>query len=102
LQEKGKAFQYSKEKNSYSFSMKNVKAKSDQLYFIFNGINNTPIDFENFKEKYGVGMRTENCVVDPLTLKETIQHNKAIVKYLNEKFGDQWIEDLPAQPFGIK
>ena len=102
LQEKGKAFQYSKEKNSYSFSMKNVKAKSDQPYFIFNGINNTPIDFENFKEKYGVGMRTENCVVDPFTLKETIQHNKAIVKYLNEKFGDQWLEDLPAKPFGIK
>ena len=102
LQKKGKAFNYSKEKESYNSSMRNVTSKSDQLYFIFNGINTTPVNFEKFEEKYGVGMRAENCVVDPVTFKKTIQHNKEIVKYLNEKFGDQWLEDLPTQPFGIK
>ena len=110
LQEKGKDFNYSSKK------LKNLKEKSelfpknfeikkseeDGMNFIIHGINPEPIDFINFKEKYGIGLKFKNCVIDPLTYKRTVEHNKYIVEFLTDKFGVEWIKNLPAKPFGVQ
>ena len=112
LQEKGKKFNY-KSKTQSNFNDTNEfavdyennvsnKSEEDGMNFIFNGINSSPVDFKAFKAKYGIGIVTKNCVVDPLTFKKSIEHNKYIIEHLNDKFGDEWKNDLPAQPFGVQ
>ena len=90
----------SKDSNLSTFR-RNANMFPEGMNFIFNGINNSPIDFSDFKLKYGIGIVTKNCVADPLTFKKSLDHNRNIVNYLNEKFGDEWIKDLPAKPFGV-
>ena len=72
------------------------------MNFIYNGLNNNPIDFSDFIEAYGVGRVTKNCVVDPITMKRVKAHNQKVVEYLLENFGEEWRDNLPATPFGLK
>ena len=72
------------------------------MNFIYNGLNNNPIDFSKFTEAYGVGMVTKNCVVDPITMKRVTAHNQKVVEYLIKNFGEEWRDNLPATPFGLK
>tara|TARA_B100000953_G_C18012924_1_gene418545 strand:- start:1169 stop:1795 length:627 start_codon:yes stop_codon:yes gene_type:complete len=110
LQEKGKDFNYSSkrlkdlEEKSELFprNFENKKSEEDGMNFIIHGINPKPIDYSVFKEKFGVGLIYKNCVIDPLTYKRTVEHNKYIVEYLTEKFGEEWISNLPAKPFGVQ
>ena len=55
-----------------------------------------------FKEKYGVGFISENCVVDPMSFKIAMKVNKKIEVYLTDKFGEDWRKGLPATPFGLQ
>ena len=112
LQEKGKKFNYKSrtqsnfnDTNEFAIDYENnisKKSEEDGMNFIFNGINSSPVDFKAFKIKYGIGIVTKNCVVDPSTFKKSIEHNKYIIEYLNGKFGDEWKNDLPAKPFGVQ
>jgi len=52
------------------------------MNFVYNGINNKPIDFTRFTEEYGVGMISKNCVVDPLMMKYVTAHNQILVRSL--------------------
>ena len=72
------------------------------MNFVYNGINNKPIDFTRFTEEYGVGMISKNCVVDPLMMKYVTAHNQKVAAYLTAKFGVTWKDDLPATPFGLQ
>ena len=111
LQNKGADFNSGKKvrklsspKNSEEFKI-NLEGKmleEEGMNFIFNGLNNSPANFDEFREKYGIGIVTKNCVVDPFTFKESIEHNIYLVNYLNQKFGEDWRKDLPAKPFGIQ
>ncbi len=73
------------------------------LNFVMNGIDNSiPKEYVLFKEKYGIGLVKENCVIDPVSLKKTRKHNKMIFDYLNKKYGTEWQTELKNRPFGIK
>src|SRR5690606_11158314 len=111
LQNKGADFNSGKKHNAFSRSNNSEafkineegkKSAEEGMNFIFNGLNNSPADFSGFKEKYGIGIVTKNCVVDPITFKESIEHNIYLVNYLDQKFGEDWRKDLPAKPFGIR
>lgn len=80
-----------------------VKISKGNLNFIIHGIDNTiPEGFTEFKEKYGIGVQKENCVVDPLSFKRATENNKMISDYLTKKYGEDWLNELPTKPFGIK
>lgn len=73
------------------------------LNFIINGIDNTiPDGYVQFREKYGIGVIKENCVIDPYTFKNTRENNQMICVYLNKKYGEDWLKELSTKPFGIK
>lgn len=70
--------------------------------FVINGITPIPPQtYALFKEKYGIGIVTENCAVDPISFRNAKLHNQAIANYLTEKFGTEWKEDLPISILGI-
>ena len=110
LQEKGKDFNYSKKKlkeleeksELFPRNFENKKSEEDGMNFIIHGINPKPIDYNDFKEKYGIGVKFKNCVIDPLTFKRTVEHNMYIVDFLTEQFGEEWIKDLSFKPFGVQ
>ena len=73
------------------------------LNFIMNGIDSSiPEEYVRFKEKYGIGLVKENCVIDPISFKKTIENNEMIFDYLNRKYGAKWQSELKTKPFGIK
>lgn len=73
------------------------------LNFIMNGIDSSiPEEYVKFKEKYGIGLIKENCVIDPISFKKTRENNEMIFDYLNKKYGTDWITELKTKPFGIK
>ena len=97
----------------YSFPMNLDKNLTDEqiekrisdgtLYFIMHGIDSSiPEEYVSFKEKYGIGLKKENCVVDPLSFKRATENNQMISDYLDKKYGVEWLNELKAKPFGIK
>ncbi|WP_372752683.1 hypothetical protein [Mariniflexile sp.] len=73
------------------------------LNFIMNGIDSSiPEEYVKFKEKYGIGLIKENCVIDPISLKKTRENNEMIFDYLNKYYGTEWIKELKTKPIGIK
>lgn len=73
------------------------------LSFVIHGIDNSiPEEYVKFKEKYGVGLLKENCLMDPLSFKKATKNNQIIFNYLNIKYGPEWLTDLKTKPFGIR
>jgi hypothetical protein len=74
-----------------------------QVHFIMHGIDNSiPDEHIVFQKKYGISLKKENCVLDPLSFKRTTENNQIIANYLNKKYGDGWLLDLDVKPFGLK
>ncbi|AMM50864.1 hypothetical protein TH61_06240 [Rufibacter sp. DG15C] len=73
-----------------------------EVNFIFHCLYKLNLDFTAFRATYGVGYTAKNCVIDPVTLKYTSEHNKRLEEYLTQKYGEGWKQDLPAHPLGIK
>lgn len=72
------------------------------LNFIIHGIDSEiPEEYVKFKEKYGIGLTKENCVIDPLSFKKATEHNQMIFDFLNKKYGTEWQAALKTKPFGI-
>ena len=79
------------------------RISTGNLNFISHGIDNSiPKEFSDFKEKYGIGLIKENCAIDPLSFKRVTENNIMIADYLNKKYGEAWLKELPTKPFGIK
>ncbi|TDD76030.1 FEKKY domain-containing protein [Flavobacterium caseinilyticum] len=79
------------------------RISTGNLNFISHGIDNSiPKEFSDFKEKYGIGLIKENCAIDPLSFKRATENNIMIADYLNKKYGEAWLKELPTKPFGIK
>ncbi|WP_299394738.1 hypothetical protein [uncultured Gelidibacter sp.] len=71
--------------------------------FIVHGLAAiSPETFEAFKNEYGIGFISKNCIVDPITYKTSQDNNTKIAAYLTSLFGKDWEKKLPAQPFGLK
>lgn len=94
------------------FPIKDISNFSSEQ--IEDGINNGTINFivhglltispeaiKPFKDAYGIGFINENCVVDPISFRTAMNTNKKIEGYLTMKFGEEWKNQLPAQPFGL-
>lgn len=78
------------------------RISSGTLNFISYGIDNSiPKEFYDFKEKYGIGLIKQNCVIDPISFKKATKNNIMIADYLTKKYGADWLKELPTKPFGI-
>lgn len=79
------------------------RIENGTLNFIMHGIDSSiPKEYVEFKEKYGVGLTKENCVIDPLSFKKATENNQMIFDFLNKKYGTEWQSELKTKPFGIK
>lgn len=58
-------------------------------------------DYSEFEEKYGIKVKTENCVILPGTSQLAVANNLIISNYLTEKYNDDWKSDLKMMPFGL-
>lgn len=73
------------------------------LNFIMHGIESSiPKEYVAFKEKYGIGLIIENCVIDPLSFKKARMNNQIIFDFLNKKYGNEWQTELKTKPLGLK
>lgn len=59
-------------------------------------------DYSDFEKKYGIKVKTENCVISAGISKTAILNNQLISSYLNERFNNEWKIDLKILPFGLK
>jgi hypothetical protein len=79
------------------------RIENETLNFIMHGIDSSiPNEYVEFKEKYGIGLTKENCVIDPLSFKKATENNQMIFDFLNKKYGTEWQTELKTKPFGIK
>ncbi|MEL4309084.1 FEKKY domain-containing protein [Joostella sp. CR20] len=79
------------------------RIESGTLNFIMHGIDSSvPKEYLEFKEKYGIGLVKKNCMIDPLSFKNTIKNNQMIYEYMNRIYGTEWLNELTSKPFGIK
>tara|TARA_R110002124_G_scaffold38485_3_gene122110 strand:+ start:291 stop:920 length:630 start_codon:yes stop_codon:yes gene_type:complete len=77
--------------------------QTGHIYFILHGLDNSiPEEYIAFHNKYGINVRKENCVLDPVSFKMTTENNQIIAKYLTIKYGNEWLLELPTKPFGVK
>lgn len=67
-------------------------------FVVFGMVTN---DYSDFEKKYGIKVRTENCVITPGISKIALVNNRIISDYLNEKFSTDWKADLGMLPFGL-
>ncbi|MFL9835378.1 FEKKY domain-containing protein [Chryseobacterium terrae] len=84
-----------KENYKYDASDKNEKAK----YFLQFGIMSR--DHNSFKEKYGVLVVYENCVITPFMSEKAKKNNQEVAQFLTKKYGESWKKDLEIIPYGL-
>ena len=65
---------------------------------VFGMVSN---DYSAFEKKYGIKVKTENCVISPGISKLATANNIIISDYLTEKFDNDWKTDLEIMPFGL-
>lgn len=67
-------------------------------FVVFGMVSN---DYSDFEKKYGIKVKTENCVISSGISKTATVNNQMIATYLNEKFSTDWKDDLKIIPFGL-
>ena len=82
------------DENNFSEMLKSGNAKFIQFGLISGNAN-------TFKEKYGIGVQYENCVITPFLQEKATVNNQILAKYLTEKFGETWKNDLEFLPLGL-
>lgn len=80
-------------------NIKNLVENNSAEFIIFGIVSE---DDTNFKEKYGIGVKAENCVITPYLSNLAKENNKTIANYLNKNFGTSWKADLKITPFGLE
>ena len=73
--------------------------KENKVFFVVFGMVSN--DYSDFEKKYGIKVKTENCVISPGVSKTATINNQLIAQYLNEKFQNEWKADLEIIPFGL-
>lgn len=74
--------------------------KEDRASFVVFGM--VWFDYSDFEKKYGIKVKTENCVITPGISKIAKINNQLIADYLNRKYDTAWKSDLKIIPFGIE
>ena len=67
-------------------------------FVVFGMVSN---DYSDFEKKYGIKVKTENCVISPGISETATLNNQIVSAYLNEKFSTIWKDDLKIVPFGL-
>ncbi|MCJ8498826.1 hypothetical protein MVI27_11255 [Chryseobacterium salipaludis] len=70
-----------------------------KLTFVTYGI--MAQDYTDFEEKYGIRVKSENCVI-PSDSGPVVENNRLIAAYLTSQFGNGWKNDLRLLPFGLE
>lgn len=78
---------------------KDIRKKSHSFYFTQFGIMSK--NHTDFKNKYCVDVLYENCVISPLQSEKAKKNNREVAKYLTEKYGESWKNDLGFVPYGL-
>lgn len=79
---------------------KKTSEKEEKLrYFLQFGIMSK--NHDKFKEKYGVNVVYENCVITTYMSDKAKKNNREVARYLTEKYGENWKKDLEITPFGL-
>lgn len=79
-------------------NFENLLEQKNVSFVVFGMVSN---DYSDFEKKYGVKVKTENCVISPGISKTATINNQMIANYLNEKFSTAWKDDLKIIPFGL-
>lgn len=79
--------------------VQNVNPKENLPHFIQFGIMTK--NHEDFRNKYKIDVKYENCVISPFISKKAKENNLAIAKLLTEKYGNVWKKDLEIIPYGL-
>ncbi|QOW11686.1 hypothetical protein Q73A0000_15550 [Kaistella flava (ex Peng et al. 2021)] len=94
------------ETNKYDFltyaneeNFKLLLEENKASFVVFGMVSN---DYSDFEKKYGVKVKTENCVISPGISKTATLNNQIVSNYLNEKFNNDWKNDLEILPFGLQ
>lgn len=84
-------------------NLENVESivKEERAAFVYFGIYDG-IDRKKFKEKYGIDVKVEGCVITPYFSDLVTKNNLAIQYFLNKKYGDRWKKELEYLPYGLK
>lgn len=54
-----------------------------------------------FKRKYHVGIKFQNCTVDPVSFKNARDNNNKVANYLTNHFGNEWKKEIPYALIGV-
>ncbi|MCD1118616.1 FEKKY domain-containing protein [Chryseobacterium turcicum] len=76
-------------------NVSNEKAK----YFVQFGIMSR--NHDSFKQKYGVHIVYENCVITSFMSEKAKKNNQEVAQYLTKKYGESWKKDLEIIPYGL-
>jgi len=78
----------------------NASAKKEEMkYFLQFGMMSR--NHDSFKQKYGVHVLYENCVITPFMSEKAKKNNQEVAQYLNKKYGESWKKDLEIIPYGL-
>ncbi|CAD7809618.1 hypothetical protein CHRY9390_02039 [Chryseobacterium aquaeductus] len=89
-------------------TLKNVKndhqtgktQNSDKpLHFIQFGIMSK--NHDEFKNKYGIAVNYQNCVISKYMAGKAKENNQIVAKNLTAKYGNTWKKDLGFTPYGL-
>lgn len=67
-------------------------------FVIFGMVSN---DYADFEKKYGIRVKTENCVISSGISHTATLNNQLIAQHLTKKFNNVWKDDLKITPFGL-
>lgn len=76
-----------------------ILLKENRASFVVFGM--VSHDYSDFEKKYGIKVKTENCVITTGISKIAALNNHLISEYLNAKFNNEWKSDLNFVPFGL-
>ena len=78
----------------------NAAAKKEEMkYFLQFGIMSR--NHDSFKQKYGINILYENCVITPYMSEKARKNNQEVAQYLTTKYGENWKKDLEIIPYGL-
>lgn len=113
----GKANEHSVVQNKVSIYFQKVEILVDSSIFVKQGVerkvmldlnfiknsldNSIPQEYVVFKEKYGIGLINEGCLIGVFSISDIAKNNQKVAAYLNEKYGKEWIKELSEKPFGL-
>lgn len=78
-------------------SFERLLEQNKLVFFTYGLISH---NYAEFEKKYGVRIKSENCVIPP-SIQPITKNNLLIAEYLTKEYGDGWKAELPLLPLGV-